>query len=224
MCGRYTLTLPLSELVDSFHVPPPEFDFQPRYNIAPTQDVPVVAQDREGRRMGLLRWGLVPFWADDPRIGNRLINARSETVAEKPAFRQPFRRRRCLIPADGFFEWKKEKEGKTPYWIHPSRGRLFAMAGIWDRWEPEEGDPLYTFSILTTRAAPEIRAIHPRMPLMIPDSRRDTWLDPEASTDDLEPLLEASMEGGLAFHPVSTEVNSPRNDNPGCIEPAPEGP
>jgi putative SOS response-associated peptidase YedK len=224
MCGRYTLTLPLSNLVDAFDVPPPEFDFAPRYNIAPTQDVPVVAEDEAGRRMGLLRWGLVPFWADDPSIGNRLINARSETVARKPAFRGPFRRRRCLVPADGFYEWRKEAGGrKTPFWIRLAGQEVFTMAGIWDRWEGDDGEALHTFSILTTDAAPEIAAIHPRMPLVLPPSRRDTWLDPSSEPDDLLPLLEPERDMELAFHPVSTVVNSPGNDRPECIEPLDEG-
>ena len=141
MCGRYTLSVPLSNLIDTFEVPPPEFEYEPRFNIAPTQLVPVVAADERGRRMGLLRWGLIPSWAKDPGIGSRMINARSETVAEKPSFRSAFRKRRCLIPADGFFEWKKEggEEGKgatkTPFWIHlstrePFASRAFGNAGL----------------------------------------------------------------------------------------------
>jgi putative SOS response-associated peptidase YedK len=226
MCGRYTLSVPLSNLIDTFDISPPEFDYVPRFNIAPTQVVPIIAQDGEGRRMGRLRWGLVPFWAKDPGIGNRMINARSETVAEKPAFRNAFRKRRCLVPADGFFEWKKEgteegkKASKTPYWIHLPEREPFSFAGLWERWAPEGAEELFTFTILTTQAAPSIEAIHPRMPVILSPRHRDRWLDPDASSEELLPLLRPFSEGDLSSYPVSTLVNSPRNDTPECIEPA----
>ena len=219
MCGRYTLTVPLSNLVDTFQVEPPEFDYVPRFNIAPTQKVPVVAQDSRGRRMGLLQWGLVPSWADDPSMGSRLINARWETVGEKPSFRSAFRRRRCLVPADGFFEWKKEGEGKTPYWIHRADREPLAFAGLWEGWEPREGDPLFTFTILTTEAIPEIREIHPRMPLVLPPSDWDRWMDSETDTQGLSRILQEYRGPSLAAFPVSTRVNTPRNDDPSLIEP-----
>jgi putative SOS response-associated peptidase YedK len=228
LCGRYTLSVPLSNLVDAFDVQPPEFEYPPRFNIAPTQDAPVIAQDREGRRMGLLRWGLIPSWAKDPAMGSRMINARAETVAEKPAFRGAFRRRRCLVPADGFFEWKREggeggegagKGQKTPYWIHLVGREPFLMAGLWEKWDPGEGSPVYTFTILTTEAVPAIREIHPRMPVILPASARDPWLDPDAGPDVVLPLLRPWGEGFQAY-PVSNLVNSPRNDAPECIEPS----
>ena len=225
MCGRYTLSVPLSNLVDSFDVQPPDFEYPPRFNIAPTQDAPVIAQDQAGRRMGLLRWGLIPSWAKDPAIGSRMINARSETVAEKPAFRRAFRRRRCLVPADGFFEWKREagegatKGPKTPYWIHRAAREPFVMAGLWETWDPGETAPVYTFTVLTTEAVPSIREIHPRMPVILPASAHDRWLDPKAAAEDLLPLLRPYGEG-IEAYPVSTRVNSPRNDLPECIEPA----
>lgn len=224
MCGRYTLSVPLSNLVDSFDVDPPDFEYPPRFNIAPTQDAPVIAQDREGRRMGLLRWGLVPGWAKDLSIGSRLINARSETVAEKPAFRGAFKHRRCLVPADGFFEWKKVEGGKggkgpkVPYWIHRQNREAFLMAGLWERWVSQDGPPVHTFTILTTRAAPEIEAIHPRMPVILSREDASQWLEPGANLEDLPSLLEPAGEGLLA-HPVATLVNSPRNDAPACIDP-----
>jgi putative SOS response-associated peptidase YedK len=224
LCGRYTLSVLLSNLVDSFDVRPPEFEYPPRFNIAPTQDAPVIAQDQDGRRMGLLRWGLVPPWAKDPAMGSRLINARSETVSEKSAFRRAFRRRRCLVPADGFFEWKKgggegdTKEPKTPFWIHLDGREPFVMAGLWEKWDPGGSAPLYTFTILTTEAAPSIREIHPRMPVILPVGARDRWLDPDAAPGDLLTLLRPFGEGIRAY-PVSTQVNSPRNDLPECIEP-----
>ncbi|MBT8398628.1 MAG: SOS response-associated peptidase [Gemmatimonadetes bacterium] len=225
MCGRYTLSVPLSNLVDSFDVLPPEFEYLPRFNIAPTQDAPVIAEDDNGRRMGLLRWGLIPSWAKEKAIGNRMINARAETVAEKPAFRSAFQRRRCLVPADGFFEWKKVEGGegakgsKVPFWIHREGRTPFAMAGLWEKWKPGDGSPVFSFTILTIEAVPEIRGIHPRMPVILPAGVYDRWLDPEATQADLQALLRPNGEG-LQAYPVSPIVNSPRNDTPECIEPA----
>lgn len=236
MCGRYTLSVPLSNLVDTFDVPPPHFDHAPRFNIAPTQEAPVLARDESGTRMGLLRWGLIPSWAKEPSIGSRLINARSETVGEKPAFRSAFARRRCLVLADGFYEWKKAEEagaaaagqgrgGKTgrpskiPQWIHlPSRD-VFTMAGIWERWAPPDGDSLYTFSILTTEAAAGIRHLHHRMPVIVGPDARATWLDPESSPETLKGLLRPYEEESFQAFPVSSKVNSPRNDDPTLIDP-----
>jgi putative SOS response-associated peptidase YedK len=225
MCGRYTLSVPLSNLVDAFDVPPPEFEHRPRYNIAPTQDVPVLAQDDRGRRMGLLRWGLIPSWAKDPAMGSRLINARSETVAEKPSFRSAFRRRRCLVPADGFFEWKREegqggKLSKTPFWIHRRDRELFTFAGLWERWEPEGSPPVHTFTILTTEAAPGIAHIHPRMPVILHPRAREVWLAAESDPSSLQSLLCPYESEDLHAFPVSTLVNSPKNDDPVCIEAA----
>jgi putative SOS response-associated peptidase YedK len=224
MCGRYTLSIPLSTLVDAFDVEPPRFDYPPRFNIAPTQDAPVIAQDGRGRRMGLLRWGLVPSWAKDLSVGSRMINARSETAHEKPAFRSAFRKRRCLIPADGFFEWKKippedggEKGGKAPFWIHRSDREPFLMAGLWERWTPPNGDPVHSFTILTTDAAPSLRAVHHRMPVILPFPEAARWVDPAEDPAGLRPLLRPNADG-IQMFPVSTVVNSPRNDTPECIE------
>lgn len=237
MRALYPLGPPLSNLVDTFDVPPPHFDHAPRFNIAPTQEAPVLARDESGTRMGLLRWGLIPSWAKEPSIGSRLINARSETVGEKPAFRSAFARRRCLVLADGFYEWKKVEEagadaagqgrgGKTgrhakvPQWIHlPSRG-VFTMAGIWERWAPPDGDPLYTFSILTTEATAGIRHLHHhRMPVIVGPDARATWLDPDSSPETLKGLLRPYEEESFQAFPVSTKVNSPRNDDPTLIDP-----
>ncbi|MGW8267723.1 MAG: SOS response-associated peptidase [Longimicrobiales bacterium] len=224
MCGRYTLSVPLSNLVDAFEVSPPEFDYRPRYNIAPTQEAPVIAQDERGKRMGLLRWGLIPSWAKDPGMGSRLINARSETVAQKPAFRSALRHRRCLIPADGFYEWRKVGEGKggkgskTPFWIHRAGREPFAFAGLWERWQPGDGPPLFTFTILTTEAAAEIRHIHPRMPVILPPGTRSDWLDLDSDPVTLLDSLRDAPGVPLQAHPVSSLVNSPGNDLPACIE------
>lgn len=223
MCGRYTLTTPEEELVELFHVPPLSFELHPRYNIAPTQDAPVVAEDSEGRKMGPLRWGLVPYWADDPGIGNRMINARSETVARKRAFRDAFRRRRCLVPTDGFYEWAEVEGEKRPYWIHRPDARPFAFAGLWERWSPPEGTPLYTFTILTTDAAPALEPIHPRMPVMLPRDAWDPWLSRDTGPEELQGILDSVGGGEMEIRRVSTLVNSPRNDSPECIEPVAEG-
>ena len=228
MCGRYTLSVPLSNLVDAFDIETPDFDYPLRYNIAPTQEAPVIAEDRDSRRMGLLRWGLVPSWAEDPSMGNRMINARSETAAEKPSFRGAFRKRRCIVPADGFFEWEKRRDGeegksKVPHWIHRDDGEAFAMAGLWERWGGEE-EALHTFTILTTEAAPFLRRIHPRMPVVLCGESLDRWLHPDATVEDLQSLLASLQEeciplqGAWTATPVSTRVNSPRNDDPACIQ------
>jgi len=223
VCGRYTLSVPLSNLVDSFDVAPPDFEYPPRFNIAPSQNAPVIAQDQEGRRMGLLRWGFVPFWAKDPAIGYKMINARSETVADKPAFRRAFERHRCLVPADGFYEWKKDEGGgtKVPHWIHRADEGPFVMAGLWDRWDPEEGEPLFTFTILTKEATPDLADIHPRMPVILPSGALDVWLDPDAPGEEVLILLRQSNPE-MKARPVSTLVNSPSNDSPECIHPVGE--
>jgi len=224
MCGRYTLSVPLSNLIETFDVPHPEFEYEPRFNIAPTQVVPIIAQDEQGRRMGLLRWGLVPSWAKDPGIGSRMINARSETVAEKPSFRSAFRKRRCLVPADGFFEWKKEgmeedkKSPKTPFWIHLADREPFGFAGLWERCVLPDGEELFTFTIITTEASPAIRSIHHRMPVILSAPAREQWLDPEAPPETLLSLLTPYSGGNLLSHAVSSLVNSPRNDRRECIE------
>jgi putative SOS response-associated peptidase YedK len=158
-----------------------------------------------------------------------MINARSETVSEKPAFRSAYKRRRCLVPADGFYEWKKEgvgeggKTAKVPYWIHLAQGEPFTFAGLWEKWEGGEGDPVYSFTILTTQASPGIREIHPRMPVILSREGGDRWLQPEASPEELQTLLQPYTGQDLKAYPVSTLVNSPRNDLPACIAPRPEG-
>lgn len=219
MCGRYTLTVDQEALQVALGV---EGLVHPRarFNIAPTQEAPAVVFS-EGRPRGRsLRWGLVPSWARDPSVGNRMINARSETVAEKPSFRGPFRRSRCLIPADGFFEWRKEAEGKVPFWIHMEDGSVFTMAGLWDRWERKGEEPLETFTILTTEANDLLRPLHERMPVIVTPEARDRWLDPDAPEADLRVLLGSHPGEPMGVRQVSTRVNSPRHDDPSCLAPA----
>ena len=220
MCGRYSLTTPVDDLVEAFDVPSVTFEYSARYNIAPTQDVPVVASDRRGTRLGLLRWGLVPFWADDPSIGSRMINARGESLLQRPAFKEAARSRRCLVPADGFYEWAVEGGRKVPYWIHSPHREPMGLAGIWERWHPGDSEAVYSMAIITVDANDQIRHLHDRMPAIVPVADRKTWLDAETPVADALSLLKP-YEGTLDAHPVSTLVNSPANDVPECIEPAP---
>ncbi len=220
MCGRYTLAATEDELVEVFDVPPPDFQWHPRYNIAPGQDAPVVAQGREGRRAALLRWGLLPPWAEE--VGRGFVNARAETVASKPAFRQAFRRRRCLVPADGFYEWKKEGGAKLPYWFHPRDGGLMAFAGIWQTWSRGEGDPLHTYAVLTTDANADVRSVHHRMPVIVPGDAYGVWLDPKADPEELERWLRPAPDGWLEARRVSTRVNRASEEGPELIQPVEE--
>jgi putative SOS response-associated peptidase YedK len=221
MCGRYTLTSSGDELALLFDLS--EIPSLPtRYNLAPTQQAAVVRVTAPGapRHLDFLRWGLVPYWADDPKIGNRMINARSEGVADKPAYRWSFRKQRCLIPTDGFYEWKKEGKLKQPYHIRRKDRTPFAFAGLWARWKPKDGsgEPLDTYTILTTDSNELIRPLHDRMPVILDRESFDLWLDP--TVDDRERLqqLLVPYDGGvMETVPVSRAVNSPANDSPGCL-------
>lgn len=217
MCGRYTLAASAEELVEAFDVPLPTFELTPRYNIAPSQRVPVVAADRHGRRMGLLTWGFLPRRAAQPAAG--IINARSESVAEKPSFREAFARRRCLVPADGFYEWRREGERKIPYWIHPAAGGILSFAGIWERWARQGAEPRHTFAILTTAASEEVAPIHDRMPVIIDAADRAAWLDRETSQHDLRALMRPAAVGALECREVSRRVNRPSEEDATLIEP-----
>ena len=214
MCGRYTLTTSLDDLVEEFHVTSVVLEeYRPRYNLAPGQMAPAVVRGREGIRLGELRWGLVPHWVENPSARDKHVNARSETVATHPVFREAFRRRRCLIPADGFYEWSEE----GPHWIHRTDLGLMAFAGLWERWRPApESEPLRTFCILTAPATGPLGHIHHRMPVVIPAEARAAWLDAEASTSALQELLHTSADG-LVSWPVSKLVNSVAFDDPTCI-------
>jgi putative SOS response-associated peptidase YedK len=194
----------------------------PHYNIAPTQQVFAVRASQTGEREpALLRWGLIPSWADDPAIGNRMINARSETAAEKPAFRHAFRKKRCLIAADGFYEWKAVagKKQKQPYYIRMEDAKPFAFAGLWESWNKGE-KPIESCTILTTDANDLMKPLHDRMPVILDPKDFGAWLDPAThEREKLEPLLVPYRGEGLTTVPVSTLVNSPRNNDPRCIEP-----
>ena len=224
MCGRYVNTLPWSEMVELYRITEGATaapNFPPRYNVAPTQDVPVVrlASGGGGRELALLRWGLVPSWAKDIAIGAKMINARAETVAEKPSFRSAYRSRRCLIVADGFYEWKKQAGGtKQPYHITLEGARSFAFAGLWERWEKAtDGAPVETCAIVTTAANDFIAPIHGRMPVILDADAHDAWLDPTASPETTQAFL-GPYRGAMEAYPVSTHVNNPRNDDAACVE------
>lgn len=227
MCGRYALTTPPQVLAALFELHGKRQKATSRYNVAPTQTVPVVVQRDDGEReMVQMRWGLVPSWAKDEKIGNRLINARSETAAEKPSFRAAMKQRRCLVPVTGFYEWQKRRGGsKQPFYIHRADGEPIALAGLWESWtNRDNGEVLETFTILTTTANDAIAALHDRMPVIVEPEDFQRWLDP--STKDaaaLIDLLQPAADGVLTMHPVSSRVNTPKNDDASLIEPVPEG-
>ncbi len=218
MCGRFTLTSPADQIQELFQVGKlPELP--PRYNVAPTDRVLSIRLADEGDRSAeMMRWGLVPFWADDPKIGARMINARSETVHEKPAFRDAFASRRCLIAADGFFEWKKMKGRKQPFHFTLAGGEPFGFAGLWERWRDEDGEWLISCTILTTDANDLVAPTHDRMPVILHAEDHEMWLDTRATHDDLQSLFRPFPADEMTGYPVSTRVNNVRNDDPGCLE------
>ncbi|MCB9009711.1 MAG: SOS response-associated peptidase [Ardenticatenaceae bacterium] len=224
MCGRFALMTSTEQLAMQFDVPetavnalPPSV---PRYNIAPTQPVAAIRLAENGQReFTFFRWGLVPSWAKDLNIGSRMINARSETVAEKPSFRTAFKRRRCLIPADGFYEWQKQGSGKQPMFIRPVAERPFALAGLWEVWRDPDGSALQTCTILTTTPNELMAPIHNRMPVIVEPEDFDLWLNPEPNPEQGLHLLRPYPAEKMTAYPVSTTVNNPRNDVPDCIQP-----
>lgn len=221
MCGRFTYTFTwkqlhrLMELTDW-----PEVELAPRFNVAPSQAAPVIRQREDGTRTGsMLRWGLIPSWADDAAIGNRLINARGETVAEKPAFRSAFAKRRCIVPISGFYEWKKieGEKRKQPYWIGRKDREPIALAGLWERWSKGE-EPIDSFTLITTEPNALMATLHDRMPVILDPGAFARWLDP-AQTDvgALQSLIRPAPDEAFEVYPVSTQVNSPANDDPELV-------
>ena len=221
MCGRFTLTVNPEEIQEIFLDLQGAENIRPRYNIAPSQPVAVIANNAPNR-LDYFVWGLIPSWAKDPSMGSRMINARSETLAEKPSFRTAFRRRRCLIPADGFYEWKQEagQKRKTPMYIRLASGKPFAFAGLWDNWQSPDGSNILSCTIITTQPNELMQSIHNRMPVILPPSAYAQWLQPgEADTAALLPLLAPYPAGEMLAYPVSTLVNSPANELADCIKP-----
>ena len=218
MCGRYSLIVDASVLAGVFEIDPPQ-NLRPRFNIAPTQTIPIVRAGREQpREWAEVRWGLVPSWAKDPKIGARMINARGETVAEKPSFRSAVKTRRCLIPADGFYEWVKTDGGKQPHYIHFADSRAFAFAGLWERWHKGGDEPLDTCTIITTTPNDIVADLHDRMPVILPPEVFTEWLEPDPlAPERLHDLLAPHPVADLEASRVSTPVNKPPNDDTECV-------
>ena len=222
MCGRYDFTPgEFSDLRIRFNLGKELPEFKPSYNIAPGQYVPVIVRDEDHNKVKLMRWGLVPSWAEDPSIGNRMINARCETLAEKPSFKHLLSSRRCLIPANGFFEWRREGKRKVPMRVTRKDREPFLFAGLWDVWRQPEGGELFTFTIITTEANSLLRPIHNRMPVILNNLAAAQWLDPVFTTaKTLEILSQTLPAESMEAYEVSLLVNDPRNDSPACIEPS----
>jgi putative SOS response-associated peptidase YedK len=220
MCGRYTLSAPGDDVAALF-----DLDGAPllpeRYNIAPTQEAVVVRQAglEGGRRLDFLRWGLIPLWAKEASIGNKLINARGETVAEKPAFKSSFRKKRCLVPTSGFYEWKAEGKVKQPFFIHRKDGKPFAFAGLWSSWKDREsGETIETFNLITTSPNEVLQPIHDRMPVILAPEDFQVWLDPKVEdTERLQALIKPAPPEPFEAYPVSRAVNSPMSDRADLI-------
>lgn len=222
MCGRFTLTLDPGDLQEAYPGLVVPGGLTPRYNIAPTQPVAVIPNIGE-YRLDYYVWGLIPSWAKDPEIGSRMINARSETLAEKPAFRNSYRRKRCLVLADGFYEWKQLEGGKAkqPVYIYMKSRQPFAFAGLWDLWHAPDGSEVRSCTIITTQPNELLQSIHNRMPVILPSQAQPVWLDPsEQSPDRLSKFLISYPSDEMMAHPVSRLVNSPQNDVAECIMPA----
>ena len=223
MCGRYTLTAPSESLAEMLPGLEITDEISSRYNIAPTQEVAVVPNNGE-KRMEYFRWGLIPSWAKDPKIGNRMINARSETLAEKPSFRTAYKRRRCLVLADGYYEWRREGDrgGKTPYYIRMESEKPFAFAGLWEsRRQAGEDTSLQSCTIITCPPNEMLERIHDRMPVILEEEEYDLWLNPaEQAPAELNHLLKPYAAEEMTAYPVSRLVNQPKNDSPECILPA----
>ena len=217
MCGRFTLSQPTDAIASAFNIAqiPP---LEPRYNIAPTQLIPSILSASGGeKQLQMLRWGLIPSWAKDDKISAKLINARAETVSEKPSFKAAFKRRRCLIVADGFYEWQRQEKQKQPYYFRLQNAQLFAFAGLWEQWKSPDEDIINSCTILTTEANDLLRPIHDRMPVILESKDYGLWLDSEAQQPQLQQLLRPYQADLMTSYTVSTKVNNPKNNTPECI-------
>ncbi len=220
MCGRYALHVFARELAELLRAVRLPVEFGARYNIAPTQQAPILRIGEDGQReLVMAKWGLIPSWAKDAAIGNRMINARAETAAEKPAFRAAMKKRRCIVPASGFYEWQKIEGSKVkqPWYIHRADAAPLALAGLWESWEGDE--PIRSFTILTTDANELMRPLHDRMPVILEPEEIDRWLNPDTTPEIVAALLDPAADGVLSAFPVSTKVNSPANEGAKLIEP-----
>jgi putative SOS response-associated peptidase YedK len=223
MCGRFTLKTPVERLSEKFQFPQ-VLPLKPRYNIAPSQSVAVVrlVPEDSDRELAMLRWGLIPSWTKDLKKARMPINAKSETVAELPSFRDAYRKRRCLIPADGFYEWKQEDGRKQPVYICLKDREPFAFAGLWEHWEKPDQEPIDSCVLLTTEPNELLVEVHIRMPVILAPKDYDLWLDPDVQqVDHLKPLLSPFPPEQMTYFPVNLRVNNPKHDDPLCIEPIP---
>ncbi|WP_404451428.1 SOS response-associated peptidase [Virgibacillus necropolis] len=219
MCGRYTLLREEVEILKEFGIQHSIDSFQPSYNIAPGQNILAVIHNGKDKRAGYLKWGLVPSWSSDEKIGYKMINARSETVHQKPSFKKLLKRKRCLIIADSFYEWKKTDEAKQPKRIQLADRKLFAFAGLWDKWEDDDRN-LFTCTILTKEANGFMQDIHHRMPIILPKDKEDEWISPnEMDAGSAYNFLQSIQVDDLKAHNVSSHVNTAKNNGPSCIEP-----
>jgi putative SOS response-associated peptidase YedK len=220
MCGRVVQRSPLQDVVDYFGgvLVHEGLVIPPRFNLAPSQNILALRAGRRQPEALMLHWGLIPSWAKDPSIGSRMINARAETAADKPAYRDCFRRRRCIVPVDGFYEWQKQGRGKQPYYIHGREGRPLALAGLWDRWSGE-GQVIESCTILTTTPNSLMHPLHDRMPVILSKEDVSRWLDPQSQPEGLRELLRPSPPERLEAYPVGVRINSPVNDDPQCLSP-----
>lgn len=216
MCGRYTLVKPIRSIVTHFKAKTRQHDFKERYNIAPSQIVPIIIQDDGYRRICFLRWGLIPHWAKDESVGMKTINARAETISEKPSFSDSFKNKRCLVPADGFFEWARNTKEKFPKYINLKSNELFGMAGLWAEWN-RNGESFKTFSIVTTKANDLLGKVHHRMPVILSSQNYLKWLNPDTSSNQLKSLLLPFPSERMKIRSISKFVNSAKNDSPDCL-------
>jgi putative SOS response-associated peptidase YedK len=224
MCGRFSATFNFRQINVRWNLQG-DFSFEPRYNIAPSQSEPVIVKGEKGYEAKLMKWRLVPSWSPDPSLSNRMINARAETLMQKPSFRQLIGRQHCVIPADGFYEWRREGSRKVPVWVHVKQKRPFVFAGLWDSWrDPALGDVRHTFTIITTEANALLRRIHPRMPVIYNVTMGRQWLEWGLFAEmALALVLRPCRSEYMAVYDVSTLVNAPENDNAECIKPLPRG-
>ena len=220
MCGRFALKAPPRSIQEHFHLPE-RVNLSPRYNIAPSQAIAVVRHlpGKSSRQLDLLRWGLIPGWAKDMKVGYKMINARAETLAQKPSFRAAFKKRRCLIAADGFYEWKHSGKTKQPFYVHLKNGAVFAFAGLWESWKSPEGSTIESCTIITTAPNGLLQKIHDRMPVILPPEQYETWLQDSTPEHSLQQLLMPYPAEAMEAYRVGPEVNSPKNDTPACMLP-----
>ncbi len=218
MCGRFTLKYPVQEVLSAFGIGKTDIEYTPSYNVAPQQDIIGVVDDQGELGLEQFRWGLIPFWAKDEKIGYKMINARGETIAEKASFRTSFKSKRCLVAADGFYEWKKVGNSKVPFYFTLANRKVFGFAGLWDQWNSPDGKAIKTCTIVTTNPNPLLKQVHDRMPVIIEKKDEKKWLGQETDIDELQALIKPYPEKLMKKSQVTEFVNSVKNNSPKCIE------